>query len=307
MHHLPPLAGIERDLRAVEHLLSERLADRAALVRAAGSQVLAPGQPRLRAALVILSAQLGRAYTTDRALHAAAAVELIHAAAEMHDGLIDSGRQRAGTPAGPRDADIGLMVGDYLFALAAAEMALAPDARVIAYYSRSVMAICEGQLAPPASLTPLDAAREQYLTAIGGTTAALFEAGCKAGAVCGGLAPEQVEALGRFGYALGLAHRIAEDIEASAARLRAGVVTLPLIYAANDGAGPDIAALLAVPRPDDALVAHAAAALERSGGIPRAREEAHTFARRAAAALAPFPPSPARAALERIAGWVAEA
>ena len=88
---------------------------------------------------------------------------------------------------------------------------------------------------------------EQYLYKIGCKTAALFEAACKAGMVCGGGAHEQVDALGRFGYDLGLAFQIVDDVldftgdEATLGKpagndLREGTITLPLIYAVAAGA-----------------------------------------------------------------------
>src|SRR4026207_2214592 len=103
------------------------------------------------------------------------------------------------------------MAGACLSALAAAEMALAPDPRIIGFFSRGVMTICEGELSPVTTITPPDVAIEQYLDHVGCRTAALFEAGCKAGMVCGGGTPEQIEALGRFGYDLGLAFQIVDD------------------------------------------------------------------------------------------------
>ena len=139
------------------------------------------------------------------------------------------------------------MVGDYLFALAAAEMALAPDPRYYAYFSHGVMTICAGELSPVMDAAPFDTATEQYLYKIGCKTAALFEAACKAGMVCGGSARSEVDALGRFGYQLGLAFQIVDDVldyTADAATLgkpagndlREGTITLPLIYAVAAGA-----------------------------------------------------------------------
>ena len=96
------------------------------------------------------------------------------------------------------DGNVALMVGDYLFALAAAEMALAPDPRIIGYFSRGVMTICEGELSPVMNTAPLDTALNQYLYKIGCKTAALFEAACKAGMVCGSGSQQQIDA-SRFG------------------------------------------------------------------------------------------------------------
>ena len=187
MSQLPVSPALLADLDRVEQIILERVQPRLAVIRAAGQHILTSGGKRIRAALTLLAAQLGE-YTIERVLHSAAAVELIHAASLVHDDLVDQTARRRGevTVHTRWDGDVALMVGDYFFALAAAEMALAPDPRIIGYFSRGVMTICEGELSPVMNVTPLDVAMEQYLYKIGCKTAALFEAGCKAGMVCGG-------------------------------------------------------------------------------------------------------------------------
>ena len=213
MSQLPVPSALHADLEKVDQIIVERVQPRLAVIRIAGQHILTSGGKRIRAALTLLSAQLGT-YDLGRVLHSAAAVELIHSASLVHDDLVDQAERRRGTVTVHTrwDGDVALMVGDYLFALAAAEMALAPDPRIIGFFSRGVMTICEGELSPVLDVAPLDTALEQYLYKIGCKTAALFEAGCKAGMVCGGGTPEQVEALGRFGYDLGLAFQIVDDV-----------------------------------------------------------------------------------------------
>src|SRR5205085_3347491 len=132
---------------------------------------------------------------------------------------------------------------------------LTPDPRIIAYFSRGVMTICEGELTPVVDVAPLEMATRQYFYKIGCKTAALFEAACKAGMVCGGGTQEQVDALGRFGYDLGMAFQIVDDVlditgtpetlgKPAGNDLREGTITLPLIYAVDAGADPALAAIV---------------------------------------------------------------
>ncbi|NTV62253.1 MAG: hypothetical protein HGA65_01780, partial [Oscillochloris sp.] len=234
----PTLLG---DLHAVDQIVRERARARATVIRAADPYVLSPDESRLRAALALLSAQVGD-YQLERIIHAAAAVELIHAATRTHNDLIDEGERRRGQARqGDWNNGISLMVGDYLFALAAGEMSLSPDPRVISYYSQAVMQICESELAPIPALRPLERARAQYFAHTGSAAASLYAAACRAGAACGGLSVEQVEALGQFGHELGLALRIDEELRDFRAHagesLRRGITTLPLILAATDSDG----------------------------------------------------------------------
>ncbi|MBC8163683.1 MAG: polyprenyl synthetase family protein [Roseiflexaceae bacterium] len=315
----PPIPEfIFDDLAQVEQIIRERLEPQSAVLRTARQHLFGAGDKRLRPALTLLCAQLGN-YSLERVLHAAAAVELIHLASRVHDDLIDEAERRRGTPTTYNrwSGNVALMVGDYLFALAASEMALAPDPRIIAYFSQGVMTICEGELAPVTTVTPAQTAIDQYLYKIGCKTAALFEAGSKAGVVCGGGAQHEIDLAGRYGYDLGMATQIMEDVfdvagapqqpdTLAGGGLRAGVITLPLIYAVADGADPRLAAVIEQEQPDEATIAWACGEIRRVGGDQRARADAQTFAQRAVTRLDGFPPSRARSALTELAVFIGQ-
>src|SRR5262249_28151846 len=148
-------------------------------------------------------------------------------------------------------------------------------------------------------------------------TAALFEAACKAGMVCGGGTQEQVDALGRFGYELGLAFQIVDDVldftadEATLGKpagndLREGTITLPLIYAVDAGAAPpELAAIVDLRSPDDERIRWAIGEVRRLGGDRRALEDARRYVESALGHLDSFPDSAAKHALGDIAQFVA--
>jgi heptaprenyl diphosphate synthase/octaprenyl-diphosphate synthase len=316
MSQLPVSAALLADLEKVDQIIVERVHARSAVIRIAGHHILTSGGKRIRAALALLAAQLGR-YDLDTVIHSAAAVELIHAASLVHDDLVDNAERRRGmvTVHLRWDSNVALMVGDYLFALAAAEMALAPDPRIIAYFSRGVMTICEGELSPVVDAAPLAVATEQYLYKIGCKTAALFEAACKAGMVCGGGTQEQVDALGRFGYDLGLAFQIVDDVldftgdalalgKPAGNDLRAGTITLPLIYAVDAGGGPELATIVDVLPLDEERAGWAIGEVQRLGGPVRALGDAHRYAERAMEHLDIFPDNAAKHALGKLAQFV---
>ncbi len=298
---LPP--ALSADLEHVDALISARASARSAVLQFVERHLVVSSGRRVRAALTLLSARLGR-YELAQVQHAAAAVELIYAATQVHDDLIDEAERRRSSVSLQRgwDGDLALMIGNYLFALAASEMALAPDPRIIAFFSRAVMAICEGQLAPVSLAQSPDEARAQYRARIGSRTAALFEAGCKAGMVCGAGDPQQVEALGRFGYELGMAVQTAADARALEADLRRGVITLPLIEAVAASGDRSLAEVVDLPAPDEARIQAVLAAVRSAGAEARTLDQARAHSARAAAALAPFPDNAARRQLIAIAG-----
>jgi heptaprenyl diphosphate synthase/octaprenyl-diphosphate synthase len=309
-------ADLLDDLARVEHLLLQRTASRSPLLAASGAHTVAAGGKRVRAALVLLAASLGQ-YTLERAIHPAVAVELLHAASLVHDDLVDHTLRRRGrvTVHTRWDNDVALMLGDYLFALAAGELAAEPDSRVIRFYTHAAQTLVEGELSPVTHLEPLDVALAQYFHKIGCKTAALFEAACKAGIAVAGGSPEQVEALGRFGYELGLAFQIVDDVldftgsEAALGKpagndLREGTLTLPLIYAVAHGHDPRLLRLAHTRQTDLAQVPDMVAAVIASGGTSRALETASTTLARAFDQLTDFAPSRAKQALGEICDFV---
>src|SRR5262245_37979047 len=246
MRHIPLPPAFAADLQEVDRVVQECTRAQGGVFETVGQPLMAIKDRRIRAALTLLTCSLGD-YNLKRVLHAASAVELIHGATVVHNDLVDmAARRRNASSLHARWNDgLALMAGDYFFALAAVEMALAPDARVITYFSQAVMRICEGALAPVIAALPSETAQEQYLFMIGCKNGALFEAACKAGMASGGGSPEQIEQIGQFGYALGLAAQIYNDLHdytgdgahngrPAGSDLRRGVITLPLIYAAGE-------------------------------------------------------------------------
>jgi heptaprenyl diphosphate synthase len=279
------------DIQRVESLIAERLRGRPLVAQIAAPHTTFVEAQRLRIALVLLAAQIG-SYQFERTAHAATAVGLIMAASSLHGGLVDpTARRQDAVPAWLGiEVNAPLMVGDYLFALAAAEMALAPDPRIIAYYSRSVMVFCEATLAPvEADQAP--EALAQHQSSIAHSAATLVESACRAGGVCGGLDQAQIDTLGRYGYDLGRAWLIRDEIAHLDRTLPAGIITTPLIYAA-EAAGSHISTLIAQ-HPDNLL-----ATVKQLGGDARANSEAQRYASLARAQLASLPGGSAKKILD---------
>lgn len=304
-------------LEQVDQAMLDCVKSHSALINVAGQHVLRSGGKRLRASLVLLAAQLGD-YHFEKVIHSATAVELIHVASLVHDDLVDEAERRRGVVAihSHWDHGVALMVGDYFFALASKEMSLAPDPRIISYFSQAVMAICEGELSPVMQAMPLETALAQYYQKIGRKTASLFEAACKAGMASGRGSEDQIELLGQFGYDLGLAFQMIDDIldftgnesilgKPAGSDLRQGVITLPYIYAVQ--ASSEREKLLSVmdESHDEELMCWAIDEVRRCG-VARACEEAYAIMDRALSYLVSFPDGFALQTLHDIAAFVLE-
>ncbi len=272
------------DLAQVEQIIRARTHARSAIITMVDPDLIAPAADRLRALLVLAIARLGHS-AGEQVVHAAAAVELIEAATRTHDHLIDvQARRFARARDGSWDHGVALMVGDYLFALAAGEMARSPDARVIGIYSQAVMRICEGQLTTIPALTPLAAALDAYWQRAEALAGALLSAAAQAGVLCGRLPEQLLDVAGRYGLHLGLALHLAReirDLSDQGQLLQAGQTPLALLLAAGDQPAPELQAVFAEPSP--AAIA-AALPLIRAKGMPAAQAvlaEHQTLARHA--------------------------
>jgi heptaprenyl diphosphate synthase/octaprenyl-diphosphate synthase len=209
------------------------------------------------------------------------------------------------------------MVGDYFFALAAAEMSLSPDPRIITFYAQAVQTIVEGELSPVTAVEPLETALGQYFYKTGAKTAALFEAACRAGMAAGSGSDAQIAALGRYGFDVGIAFQIVDDVldftgdegtlgKPAGNDLRQGTITLPLIYALRASDSPRLRAIIEQTQPDNAEVEAAIAEVLAAGGADAALSEARRYIAQAIGHLSEFPASPAHHALIDLAQFVAD-
>ena len=193
----------------------------ATIHRALRYSLLAGGK-RLRP-LLCCAASEACGGTARRALPAACAVEMIHAYSLIHDDLpcMDDDDLRRGKPTSHKmfGEGIAVLAGDALLTEAFAVLATAqPRAR---YHGSDLVT----ELARAAGSRGLIAGQVADLEAEGrqpsepalyfihaAKTGMLLRASLKLGAMCAGGTKAQVAALDRFGFALGLAFQIQDDI-----------------------------------------------------------------------------------------------
>ncbi len=160
--------------------------------------------------------------TAGAAAPVAAAIELLHNFTLIHDDIQDRSPNRRHRPTVWRiwgDAQ-AINAGDALFA--AAQLALlrtspgaVPAASVLALsgeFSRATISIVRGQVHDLENEGRPGVTPEDYLTMIGGKTAAIVRYAAWAGAIAGGAASAVADQLGDVGEALGLGFQIRDDM-----------------------------------------------------------------------------------------------
>jgi secondary thiamine-phosphate synthase enzyme len=245
------------------------------------------GGKRLRPKLVQLTSRIGPRHEPLRAATLAAAVELLHNATLVHDDYVDESTHRRGRPtvAAAEGPERAIAVGDYYFAKATRLIAEIGNREVTTTMAEALEAICAAQIDDVGQRGTYPGDRESYLRVVRGKTAALFAAACASGALLSEASPEVVEALQRYGDLLGVAFQMADDMvdfSTSSGKpvgqdIRQRVLSLPLIYAAEDRAvGAEVRRLLAG-SPGDAEVGRVAELVASSDALQRVRGEAETL------------------------------
>ena len=182
--------------------------------------LLAPGK-RLRPQLVLFASQACGG-EIERALPAAAAIEMVHAYSLVHDDLpaMDDDDLRRGRPTCHKQFDeaTAILVGDAL--QARAFEVLAREIRPPALAAR-----CCAELAQAAGATALvggqaddldpqfgKRSREQLESIHRRKTGALFRVALRLGGIVAEASAKQLQALDRFGERLGLAFQVVDDL-----------------------------------------------------------------------------------------------
>jgi octaprenyl-diphosphate synthase len=245
------------------------------------------GGKRLRPKLVQLTAAIGPRNEPLRAAALAAAVELLHNATLIHDDYVDESTHRRGRPtvAAAEGPERAIAVGDYYFAKATRLIAEIGNRDVTSTISEALEAICASQIDDVALRGAYPGDHDSYLRVVRGKTAALFAAACASGAQLSDAGPEIVEALRRYGDLLGVAFQMADDMvdfsptsgKPVGLDIRQRVLSLPLIYAAEDRTvGPEVRRLLAGAL-GDAEVGRVAELVTSSDALQRVRAEAQAL------------------------------
>lgn len=287
-------------------------------LQAALKQLITSGGKRVRPTVTLL---VGQMYGVDleQCITLAAAVELLHTATLVHDDLIDGALLRRGMPTlnAQWSPAATILTGDFIFAQAARLAAETNSIEVMKLFSKTLSVIVNGEITQIFKSRGL-ASREDYFARIYAKTASMFELASVAPGYLGATSDEQLEALRSFGYEVGMAFQIVDDIldftsqqedigKPVASDLRQGLITLPaLYYLENELSDPDVQNSLRGDISDDETILRLTSLIRESGAVESALREAAKYAQRGISALSGMPEGPERQALEELANYVVE-
>ena len=297
------------ELALVEEGLRGAVTSNVMLLATAGEHVICSGGKRIRPKLVLLSYKAAGGKDVSEAVPLAVAVELLHTASLVHDDINDRSDMRRGDPSvNAKWGDgLALLVGDFIFIKL---LNLMPnfDSRAIRVLSESCTAIVEGETLHVLNRGDAGMTEKTYLDIVGRKTAALFSACTELGALVAGGSEEQVAALMDYGYDIGVAFQIRDDVldvvgnkdglgKPVANDLGQGKMSLATLFALRTGETAE-----------DVLfssdAARARQVLADTGAIDYAVSKAREYSSRGKEALSILPDSAAKAALCELADFV---
>ncbi len=172
------------------------------------------GGKRLRPALALMAYRFYASEGSDRIIALAAAVEALHTATLVHDDLIDGALMRRGKTTLNAQWSKGATVlgGDYLFARSAGFAAETGSLQVVQIFAETLRIICDGELRQMFANGQWRIPKESYYRRIFAKTASLFAAAARMGAILADAPSAAEQALYDYGYQLGMAFQIVDDI-----------------------------------------------------------------------------------------------
>jgi geranylgeranyl pyrophosphate synthase len=284
-------------------------------LQAALQHLLSSGGKRVRPAIALMVGHM-LGGETERLVTLGAAIELLHTATLVHDDLIDGAFLRRGiaTLNAQWSPAATVLTGDFIFARAARLAAATNSVPMQKLFAETLATIVNGEITQLFSAHGL-ASRENYDQRIYAKTASLFELSTGAAAMLSPVDDEVVATMQRFGYFIGMAFQIVDDVldftadqaalgKPVAGDLRQGLITLPALYYLESAPDdPTMQAIMAGKSPAEPDMARLIVAIRSSGGIEKALAEARSLAEQGVALLSAFPQSPERTGLEDMARY----
>lgn len=312
-------APVRARLRDVEKTLLSMVPSGFEALDDVGRYLFSRSGKLFRPTLLLLSNEVGGRRSPE-AIRLAAIVELLHVATLVHDDAVDHSVRRRGMPTvnARWTHQVAIIAGDYLYSRAVIEVTALGRLEPIEILARTANRMTIGEMRQLVLHDGLGFTRGDYDRLCEHKTASLLSAACELGALAG--AEEFREPLREYGYHLGMAFQITDDLLDYTARpditgkpsgqdLREHKVTLPLIEALESMTGPErarVEALFADPEPGPEAVSEVIEIVRCRGGIDAARREASEAAGRARERLAALPDDEPVEALGRAVEYVVE-
>lgn len=245
---------IENELNSFVSLFNQALSHEDGMLGSALEHIRKRAGKRMRPMLILLMAK-NFGVVSEVTQNAAVGLELLHTASLVHDDVVDESAERRGQASvnATYDNKVAVLVGDYILSTALLCVARTHSEKIVTYLANLGRTLSDGEILQLSNIGRKDISEDVYYEVIKQKTAALFEACAGIGALASGASEDDVKAAKLFGQNLGIIFQIRDDIfdyydsqeigKPTGNDMAEGKLTLPVIYAVNNGGNDDMHAL----------------------------------------------------------------
>jgi len=311
----PLLKLVDEDMNAINRIILDKAVSDVDLIPELTHHLVNSGGKRLRPMLAIASSKLC-GYRGQGHVRTAAAIEFMHTATLLHDDVVDESDTRRGRKTARLiwGNQATVLVGDFLLGQAFRMLVEVGSLPVLRILSNAAATIAEGEVMQLAAAKNTSTTEDAYLAIIDSKTAALFAAAAEVGAAISNRPADEQAAMRSYGRNLGLAFQLVDDAldySGDSARLgksvgddfREGKITLPVILSFRRGNDRDREfwnRTIVEGRIEDGDLEHAIGLMKKHKAIEATLERAHSYGGIARDALAIFPESGERSAMQDV-------
>ncbi len=310
--------SIAPDMAAVNSLIIQEIASPIPLIQEIAQHLIKSGGKRLRPMVVLLSARALDCNEPTEVHELAVILEFIHSATLLHDDVIDESTQRRGqaTANAIWDNSAAVLVGDFLYSRAFQILARRSNIPVMKVLADATNRLSEAEVLQLSFTNNPDITEQNYFDVIDGKTAQLYAAAAQVGAMVAADDAEKQMALRNFGWHLGMAFQIIDDVLDYSAKqdklgknlgddLAEGKTTLPLIYALKNANLTQQKIIRdAIINSDQSQFSEIIGILNETKALELSAQTAYRFAQKAQKDLSIIQDSPYKTALLELTGFV---
>ncbi len=309
------LDSIQSTMQSLERDLIAQIKSRVPVAFEIGAHLMSSGGKRIRPQLAIIAARMG-GYYGPNAVKLSGAIECIHTATLLHDDVVDAADTRRGNPSANSlwSNEMCVLAGDFILAKAFSALTSIGNLRILQLVSKATERLSEGELFQMSNIGNIDLTESQYSQIVIDKTAVLMEAACRGGAILGALYAEQENALAEFGFNLGIAFQMTDDVIDYRSDLNTmgkkpgkdfeeGKLTLPLIAALKNADSDErskVAVMIEARQIDDSELEWLKAFLSDKNGIGYTLERSRSYLDKAMESLKIFPESEEKQSLLKL-------
>jgi octaprenyl-diphosphate synthase len=304
---------VAADMERVNTTILSRTGSEVTMIPEVANHLISSGGKRLRPILTLAMARLA-GYSGAGHIKLAAAVEFMHTATLLHDDVVDESEMRRGKLAARMlwGNEASVLVGDFLLGQAFKMMVEVASLKALEILSSAAAVIAEGEVMQLGAAKNTATTEDDYLAVIRAKTAELFAAACEVGAAIASRPKDEQSACRSFGMNLGIAFQLVDDAldyGGTAAKLgknvgddfREGKITLPVVLAFRRGSESERTfwrRTLEEGKASDADLEHAISLMTKHRALEDTVKRARHYGAIATDALALFPASAMKEALE---------